>query len=218
MARRGIRVTKIIVFTATWLAYGPAIASNYLGELPVGYLDSVFQIGSNTSYLQININAFGARDPSVCASCYSSYTANYTVNLFNQAGTLLTSVDESNYLSYSLYSSSHGIGAGPIGLLVPTGTTMIEIESRLYVAGLLGLDGHALTFGNLSIYTDGSTVAATPIPATLPLLATGLAALGLLAFYRQRKGSASFAAARSEHARCLRDCPEIIQDCMVFSA
>jgi hypothetical protein len=195
MARRGKLVTKIVVFTIAWLAYGPAMASSFFGEIPVGYSDNVFQIGANTSSLVININALGARDPSICASCNSSYTDNYTVNLFNQAGGLLESVNETNYLYYSLYSSSHGIGAGPIGLAVPAGAATLEIVSRLYIAGLLGPDGHPLTFGNLFIYTDGSTVAATPIPATLPLLATGLAGLGLLTFFRRRKAGASFAAA-----------------------
>jgi len=195
MTRHGKIATKVVVFTIAWLAYGPAMASSFFGELPVGYSDSVFQLGANTSSLVININALGPRDTSLCAYCNSSYSDNYTVNLFNQAGALLESVNETNYLYYSLYSSSHGIGAGPIGLSVPADATTLEIVSRLYIAGLLGPDGHPLTFGNLSIYTDGSTVAATPIPATLPLLATGLAALGLLTFYRQRKAGASLAAA-----------------------
>lgn len=193
MTRHGKIVSKVVVFAIAWLAYGPAMASSFIGELPVGYSDSVFQLGANTSSLVININALGARDTSLCASCNSSYSDNYTVNLFNQAGALLESVNETNYLYYSLYSSSHGIGAGPIGLALPAGVATLEIVSRLYISGLLGLDGQPLSFGNLSIYTDGSTVAATPIPASLPLLATGLAALALLTFYKQRKARATFA-------------------------
>ncbi len=172
------------------------MASSFLGEIPVGYSDSVFQISANTSSLLININALGARDPSICASCNSSYILTIIPSICSiRQGLCWSPVNETNYLYYSLYSSSHGIGAGPIGLSVPAGATTLEIVSRLYVAGLLGSDGHAQTFGNLSIYTDGSSVAATPIPATLPLLATGLAALGLLTFYRQRKAGARLAAA-----------------------
>jgi hypothetical protein len=195
MARHGKLVTKIVVLTVVWLASGSAMASNFLGELPVGYSDSMFQIGGDTSSLVININAIGVRDPAACATCNSIYTDNYTVNLFNQAGALLESISATNYFYYNLYSNSHGIGAGPVGLAVPAGATTLEIVSRLSIAGLLGSDGHPLSFGNLYISTDGSTVAATPIPTTLPLLATGLAGLGLLASYRKRKAAAGFAAA-----------------------
>ena len=137
----------------------------------------------------INIGAYGSRDPTLCGFCNSSYTDNYTVNLFNQAGTLLESLNETNYLYYSVYSNSHGIGAGPVWLTVPAGATALEIVSRLSIAGLVGSDGHPLSFGSLNISTDGSITAATPIPATLPLLATGLAALRLLSRRRKLKGN-----------------------------
>ena len=191
MARSGKFITGIAAFTAVWLASGAAMASTFQGELAVGYSDSTFQMGGGTSFMMININAIGVRDPSVCGFCNSSYTDNFTVNLFNQAGTLLQSVNETNYLYYNMYSSSHGIGAGPIGLAVPAGATTLEIVSRLSIAGLLGSDGNPLSFGNLSISTNGSiAAAATPIPSTLPLLATGLAGLGLLGWHRKRKAGA----------------------------
>jgi len=192
MAWRAKLLTKIAAFTVVWLACGSAMASTFLGKLPVGYSDSLFQISGGTSSLMIDISAFGTRDPAICASCKSIYTDNYTVNLFNQTGTLLQSVNEINYLYYSLYNSSHGIGAGPVGVKVPTGATTLEIVSRLSIAGLLDPDGHPLSFGNLFISTDGSITAATPIPSTLPLLATGLAALGLFSWHRKRKAAAGF--------------------------
>ena len=80
-----------------------------------------------------------------------------------------------------------GIGAGPVGFVVPAGATTLEIVSQLSIAGLLGSDGQPLGFGNLFIASDGSIAAATPIPSSLPLLATGLAALGLFAWRRKRK-------------------------------
>jgi hypothetical protein len=189
MVRRGKLATQITAFTVCWLAYGPATASTFLGEIPVGYSDNLFQIGAGTSSLMIDINAFGTRDPAICASCNSIYTDNYTVNLFNQTGTLLESANEINYLYYNMYTSSHGIGAGPVGVAVPAGATTLEIVSQLSIAGLLGADGHPLSFGNLNISTDGSVAAATPIPSTLPLLATGLTVLGLLGWHRKRKAA-----------------------------
>lgn len=176
-------------FTFVGLTYGSARASTYLGEVAVGSSDNLFQI-SDASFMVVNINAIGIRDFSICPSCNSSYTDNYTIKLFNQAGALLELMSEVNYLYYSLYSSSHGIGAGPIGLTIPAGATTLEIVSTLSVAGLLGADGQPLNFGNLIISTDGSiAAAATPIPPSLPLLATGLAAFGLLGWHRRRKTS-----------------------------
>ena len=195
MARLGKLLTKIAAFTIASLAYGSAMASTFLGEIPVGYSDNLFQIGQGTSSLVININAIGTRDPAICAFCNSAYTDNFTVNLFDQTGTLLKSMNATNYLYYNMYSNSHGIGAGPVGVMVPAGSTTLEIVSQLSIAGLLGSDGNPLSFGNLFISSDGSIAAATPIPSSLPLLATGLAALGMLAWRRRRQGAAALAVA-----------------------
>jgi hypothetical protein len=48
--------------------YGSATASTFVGEIPVGYSDNLFQIGAGTSSLKIDINASGTRDPAICAS------------------------------------------------------------------------------------------------------------------------------------------------------
>jgi hypothetical protein len=194
MARRCRLVTKVAVFTIGWFTFGPAVASTFTGELPVGYSDNLFQIGGGTSFLTIDIAAIGVRDPTICAFCNSTYTDNYTVNVFNQTGTLLQSANETNYLYYNMYSSSHGIGAGPVGITVPAGATTVEIVSRLFIGGLLGPDGQSLSFGDLMMSSDGSIAAATPIPSTLPLLATGLAALGLIGWYGKRQAAGYFAA------------------------
>jgi len=191
----GKYLTKIVVFAVASLAYGSAMASTFLGEIPVGYSDNLFQIGQGTSSLVININAIGTRDPAMCAFCNSAYTDNFTVNLFDQTGTLLKSMNATNYLYYNMYSNSHGIGAGPVGVMVPVGSTTLEIVSQLSIAGLLGSDGNPLSFGNLLISSDGSIAAATPIPSSLPLLATGLAALGMLAWRKRRQGAAALAVA-----------------------
>jgi len=191
----GRYLTKIVVFAVASLAYGSAMASTFLGEIPVGYSDNLFQIGQGTSSLVININAIGTRDPTICAFCNSAYTDNFTVNLFDQTGTLLKSMNATNYLYYNMYSNSHGIGAGPVGVMVPAGSTTLEIVSQLSIAGLLGSDGNPLSFGNLFISSDGSIAAATPIPSSLPLLATGLAALGMLAWRKRRQGAAALAVA-----------------------
>jgi len=180
-------LTKIAAFAVVLLTSGSAVASTFSGALPIGYSDDQFQISEGTSSVMINISAIGARDPTICATCNSIYTDNFIVNLFDQTGTLLKSVNEINTFSFNMFGSSHGIGAGPVGVAVPAGATKLEIVSQLSISGLLGPDGHPLSFGNLNISTDGSITAATPIPSTLPLLATGLAALGLFSWHRRRK-------------------------------
>lgn len=144
MTRYGNLLTKVAVLTVLSLACRPAMASTFVGQLPVGYSENLFQIGGGTSSLVININAIGVRDPSMCASCNSVYTDNFTVSLFNQAGTLLKSAKEANSLSFNMFTSSHGIGAGPVSVSVPAGATTLEIVSRLSIAGLLGADGQLL--------------------------------------------------------------------------
>jgi hypothetical protein len=195
MEPRHTLLIKIAVFVIGLLTSGSAMASTFTGELPVGYSDSLFQISAGTSSVVVNITAPGFRDPSFCASCNSSYTDNFTVNLFDQTGGLLKSTNAINYLYSNMFSSSHGIGAGPVWVTVPAGAVTLEIVSRLSIAGLLGTDGHPLTLGNLNIFTDGSITAATPIPSTLPLLATSLALLGLFGWYRKRKNATGLAVA-----------------------
>jgi hypothetical protein len=74
-------VTRIAAFAVASLAYGSAVAATFFGEVPVGYSENIFHIGT-TSSLGIDVSAFGKRDPTFCPSCYSSYADNYTVNLF----------------------------------------------------------------------------------------------------------------------------------------
>jgi hypothetical protein len=180
-------VMMMALATAALSFNRPASASTYSGEIAVGNTDSIFQIGP-TSNLVIDINAIGVRDPSICASCNSIYNDNYTVVLLNQAGTVLESVNENNYLYYNMYSSSHGIGAGPVSVAVPAGATTLEIESQLSIAGLLGSDGLPLSFGNLNISSSGSIAAATPLPTTLPLFLSGLVGLVLFAWRTRKRG------------------------------
>jgi hypothetical protein len=186
LTRLRVLLFAIAALVAVLPPSAPAVAATFSGELQVGYSDSFFQIGQGTSSMVININAIGARDPTMCAFCNSAYTDNYTVNFLGQSGTMLASANEINYLYYNVFSSSHGIGAAPVWIAVPAGTTTIELVSRLSIAGLLGADGHPLSFGNLSLLTDGSIAAATPIPPAISLFATAFAVFALLG-WRARK-------------------------------
>jgi hypothetical protein len=179
-------IPQLTTFIFVLLAWSPTRAGTYSGDLSVGYSINEFQIGGGTSFVSIDINALGMRDPALCASCYSSYYDSYTVNFFGPTGTLLSSQNAQNDLSYNMYTSSNGIGAGPVSIAAPAGATMLEIVSNLSISGLL-LDGSPLDFGNLSMVSDGSITAATPIPSSVMLLAPVLAGLSLFGWYRRRK-------------------------------
>jgi hypothetical protein len=183
-------VTVMAAYIVVVLGLSPVFASTFTGELSVGSSTDLFQVSGDTS-VEVNITATGTRDPTLCPSCYSSYSDLFKVEFFDQAGNLLASTTANNYLYYSMYSSSNGIGAGPVGFAVPTGATTLELVSQLSIAGLLGSNGQPLNFGDLFISANGSIVAATPIPSTLPLLATAFGLLGLLGLYRMRKAANS---------------------------
>ena len=87
---------------------------------------------------------------------------------------------------------------------LPTGTEQLDILGVAFVAGG---QGHTI-FSNGSIYLDefcsgGTscvdfptfTASITPLPAALPLFATGIGAMGLLGWRRKRKNAGVIAAA-----------------------
>jgi hypothetical protein len=177
------QLATLVVFL---LACSPTMADTFLGNVSVGNSASMFQIGQGTSLVTIDISAIGARDPTLCPSCMSSYSDNYTVEFFGANGTMLSSQNETNYLYYNMFTSSNGIGAGPVFLTAPGGATEMEIVSNLSISGLL-LGGSPLSFGNLIIASNGSITAATPLPPSLMLLASVVAVVGLFGWYRGRK-------------------------------
>ena len=90
-----------------------------------------------------------------------------------------------------------------IGLEISDGTGGTGDHLSLYIppssltdAGGL-IDGGAFDHGALKgppIGITGGSIAETPLPATLPLFASGLGALGLLGWRRKRKSTAALAA------------------------
>jgi hypothetical protein len=82
---------------------------------------------------------------------------------------------------------------------------LVELSFSLALGGasdpLEGADAYNSPTVGFNIFWPGSPVSsggiieATPLPAALPLFATGLSALGLLGWRRKRKSAAAFAAA-----------------------
>lgn len=184
-------LSRLLIATAS-LAYvtfsnNSAIAGTFFGDLPVGYSSSLYQLGQSTSSVSIDISALGSRNMTLCGICNSAYNDSYTVDFFNQTGTLLESANETNYLWYNMYASSHGIGAGPVFIAAPGGAATMQIVSQLSITGLLGPNGSPLGFGDLSIVSDASITAATPIPSSLALLAPIVAMFGAFSLRKRSR-------------------------------
>ena len=105
--------------------------------------------------------------------------------IYNNGGilTLVNSILEGNT---AVYGGGNGNGNGDGGGIYNNGG-MVNLANSTFL-------NNSASFGN-DIYNNGGTVAVTPLPAALPLFATGLGALGLLGWRRKRKNAAALAAA-----------------------
>jgi hypothetical protein len=81
------------------------------------------------------------------------------------------------------------IGNGPLTLTDPLGATQIELGANDDIYGLV--NGVPDNTGALVVSVSADSIpSTTPLPATLPLFASGLGALGLLGLRRKRKAAA----------------------------
>jgi len=91
-------------------------------------------------------------------------------------------LQDNSLTGYALATSIGPIDAPP-GTLTPT-----------FGGGFFATAGGNLVFTGSDSLSFTADVSATPIPATLPLFATGFGALGLLGWRRKRKNAAALAA------------------------
>ena len=86
------------------------------------------------------------------------------------------------------------VGDGPLTMLAPGGATLLllGVNDDIYIGTAKDANGALIpdNTGSLDISVTGDVVATTPLPAALPLFATGLGGLGLLARRRKRKTAA----------------------------
>ena len=77
-----------------------------------------------------------------------------------------------------------GVPTGPFSAIIPETGLPQDITSFLYDPGAIAAGGSA------TFQSDVSDPILTPLPAALPLFATGLGALGLLGWRRKKKAAA----------------------------
>ncbi len=69
-------------------------------------------------------------------------------------------------------------------------TPATMLVSSLYTSGYTGVYDHDIFNGGAQSF-DNFSIVETPLPAALPLFATGLGALGLLGWRRRKRGTGS---------------------------
>lgn len=180
----GTENPEVYVFIAT--ATAPVIA--YFGGSDAGHTDTIGLMVNNV------VVASGTLNNQTSVLGGSVVLAN--VN----AGDLLTFfLSDSNtgsiwYSDKSLntdgashvYSAPYDGANPPFGGLIPAGTYVGFEDLALAQGGDFDFNDDSFVFTNVTIRQDGET----PIPAALPLFASGLGLLGLLARRRKRRAQA----------------------------
>ena len=134
--------------------------------------------GYGSAYISINIGS----------ALYSFNTPENTLSIF------WGSPDSFNTLSF--YASKDGTGTplfsltGSSLLIQGYGHDLVNFQTLdgFFNSVVLSSTGYSFEFANLTAYDPPTVnVAVTPLPAALPLFATGLGALGLIGWRRNKK-------------------------------
>ena len=80
---------------------------------------------------------------------------------------------------------------GQPGLGIPGRVDVVGITALLVAPGEIGVNWQGVPLQGEVILGGGTDLQATPLPAALPLFASGLGALGLLGWRRKRKNAAT---------------------------
>ncbi len=153
-------------------------------------------------------------DEGTVSGSFSWTVYNY---LDSTGGSLLITTTPGETLSGTTYSippsnPSGGSPPGPNGFIITNNydqVLSIEFQNPLTTPGVdpivvgaysyecfsYGCPPGGTDFFDTRYFTGGYAVAATPLPAALPLFAGGLGAVGLLGWRRKRKNGAAIAAA-----------------------
>ena len=157
-------------FSASWtFSYG-AIADTITGAtLEIGLLD--------------------ADSSAAPGNTVSSYTISVGSNVVDLTALLNTAMEADAGLNSYEYWDTITLPNSALSLLAG-GSPRVSLTLQGPGLGVLGTttyNGAALDFSTIAIDTVGT---ATPLPAALPLFATGLGAMGLLGWRRKRKAQA----------------------------
>ena len=174
--------------TAVMAATAPVQASSV--EVTVNAFDDIYGAFNG----QILFGSTGS------AATYSWNTAGFfwsgNIELTNSAGAVLYDINTNADDLYTLYAPGSGdallgtlcVGGGSVACVVIQDNIPISLYAT--INSLNGGQGVCCDFNGVTP-TVTAAAASTPLPAALPLFATGLGALGLLGWRRKRKAQAA---------------------------
>ena len=214
--RNGFKALATAVIVGAMVATavgGVANASTYLTHLGKGTNDGVFALtAAQDSYLGVSctgtcqVGFYRVRGSTIGASLGDYFDANSVL------ASMQTAAMQAGILG--IFNGPGANGTGGVGLTYtggvwdPLGTTTLSSATDAYAAVAIVWDSAVLSsivFNNpncCSTFANSSTLQSvannpqlaptpTPLPATLPLFASGLGALGLLGWRRKRKAKAA---------------------------
>jgi hypothetical protein len=134
---------------------------------------------------------------------YNNITGIFSDSSVSEAITATIVVDsDPAYERVNFYNSSFDNGLGLMDIAALNGyqlnTSVGPVTGSLNPtldSGTFSTAGGDLQFVSSDSLSFTASVSSTPLPATLPLLASGLGAMGLLGWHRKRKNAAAIAAA-----------------------
>lgn len=161
-----------------------SFADSIFIEPPYGTSDTVFSIGFTQSvsiapvaFVNSNGCPGGANCPPV-----SFWQFDLTLNFYDQSSSLLTT-ETGTFGQECGPSNCNHLPPNGLGFLVPFGATSFELVNDVTVGGSWVFEGA----GEQINVPDSSLNLVSPLPAALPLFATGIGGLGMLSWRRKRK-------------------------------
>ncbi len=167
-----VTIAYISGLTSSFYGVPPTVDANGYGPAN-GYSPPPFtsdNVGSSGTYL-----------PGYYTASPVDVVLNELIGVFATAGGVIV-------------GTQFAIGDGPLTVTDPAGATQLQlgINDDIYYYSLYPVtsSGYPDNTGSLLISVEANSLTTTPLPAALPLFATGLGAMGFFGWRRKRKATA----------------------------
>ncbi len=179
--------TNLETYTFTATATGNITA--YFAGSDAGHTDTIGLLvnGIATGIIGLNNHTSNLGDSIILGSVTAGDKLTFFLNDANTSSTWFSdSTLNADGKTQHVYSAQYDGLNPPLGAGIPAGTYVGFEDLAASQGGDFDYNDDSFVFTNVSTVTNG-----TPLPAALPLFATGLGALGLLGWRRKRKNAAT---------------------------